>query len=152
MRRFGKKLFALVLALMCVATVGIVSASAETASETSFDINRPYSSMPILSGDIDSFKHDGSRYTNSSFFNPIGQDVADFSTYSIPGRLGSADKSGFGGRVSLDLPGGNSYRVGKYTDLYKNNHTFGGHNTYEFDTPKNHFNQISTPDVHFSVH
>jgi|GEM_PF-3887397 len=28
MRRFGKKLFALVLALMCVATVGIVSASA----------------------------------------------------------------------------------------------------------------------------
>jgi|GEM_PF-5647395 len=149
--KFGRKLISLILALMCVATVAAVSASAETASQSEFDINRPYSNMPIFDNLAYSFKHDNSKYTASQINDLRGNDVVFFSTYSIPGRLGSADKSGFGGRVSLNLPGGNSYRVGKYTDLYKNNHTFGGHNTYEFDTPKNHFNQISTPDVHFSV-
>lgn len=152
MKKFSKKVFALFLAVMCIAIIGVVSASAETASETSFDINRPYSNMPIFSSAADSFKRDNSKFTYSQINDLRGNDVALFSTYSVPGRLGSADKSGFGGRVSLNLPGGNSYRVGKYTDLYKNNHTFGGHNTYEFDMPKNHFTQISTPDVHFSVH
>lgn len=152
MKKFGKKVFALFLAVMCIAIIGVVSASAKTASQSEFDINRPYSNMPIFSNLAYSFKHDNSKYTASQINDLRGNDVVLFSTYSIPGRLGSADKSGFGGLVSLNLPDGDSYRVGKYTDLYKNNHTFGGHNTYEFDTPKNHFNQISTPDVHFSVH
>lgn len=154
MNRFGKKIIAIALALMCMAVVGVVSASAAT---TDYWINRPYSSVPVLSGSHTSgaMEYDhikGNRSLdqvrlNDSKNNP----VVEFNDYSFATKDPKVHRTGGDTNFSVNTKNG-SYSVGNFSVLYKHNNdnrsNVGGNSVYTFSSPKTGTHSF-TPSVNF---
>lgn len=147
MNKFGKKIVAIALALMCMAVVGVVSASAAT---TDYWINRPYSSTPVLYGSHSAGATDynpvkGNQSTDRISLNEFtdrislndskNRSVVEFNDYSFATRDPKVHRTGGDTSFAVNTKNG-SYNVGNSSILYKEGNKIGGSTIYSSSTPK----------------
>ncbi|MGN0312073.1 MAG: hypothetical protein ACI4CC_04785 [Lachnospiraceae bacterium] len=151
MNKFGKKIIAIALALMCMAVVGVVSASAAT---TEYWINRPYSSAPVLSGshstNATNYRHvKGDQSADRISLNDSkNRSVVEFNDYSFATHDPKVHRTGGDTSFAVNTKNG-GYNVDNFSVLYKEGNKIGGHATYSASTPKTGAHYF-TPNVSFS--
>lgn len=154
MKKFSKKIITIALALMCMAVVGVVSASAAT---TEYWVNRPYSSAPVLRGSYsttpvqDRYGIKGNSSSSIVILNDSkNRSVVEFNDYSFATRDPKVHRTGGDTNFSVNTKSG-SYSVSNFSVLYKHNNdrgNVGGNSVYTFSSPQTGTHSF-TPSVNF---
>ena len=152
MKKFHKKIFAVMLALMCMAVVGVVSASAAT---TEYWVNRPYSSAPVLKGSYsttpvqDRYGIKGNSSSSIVSLNDSkNRSLVTFNDSSFATKNPVVHRTGGDTSVSVNTKHGN-YGLGNFSVLYNENHKVGGYSDYSISAPKTGTHYF-TPAVSFT--
>lgn len=152
MKKFSKKIITIALALMCMAVVGVVSASAAT---TEYWVNRPYSSAPVLRGSYsatsvqDRYGIKGNSSSSIVCLNDSkNRSLFTFNDSSFATKDSNVHRTGGDTSVSVNTKHG-SYGLGNFSVLYNENGKVGGSSDYSISTPKTGTHYF-TPAVSFT--